>query len=509
MKGRTVFAPNEWRAKLEALDHGHHAAEVSDLDSYVPDSDVASQLWRAELLIYAGRLDEAERGLQSLKTTFEPDLEARKQLLGGEILLWRGFHDPAAAVATTVLSDAGAGAVAHARARVLEVRAATRRGDFAFVTESAPAACEAAEGTGQKQQAVIARICRAFSLTRTTEIRRASRAWSEAIAAATAIADPRWEATARLGYGLLLADFGQFDAADEQYEAALRLTEGLGYGNEFFWALCNRANLHISTGSPARAASLLEPLYREARLSGEGPAELACLSTLTLAVALESKFEQVHEIALAAVRLAEMLGIKDALLTSRMFSEWATARRGSPGREALAALLDEVNEAGLPQQQYIGRLLLADALVALRPDRAWALWNEAQTLPDADTGDAYTQLSPFVLRRLELAPIRIGAGGEFIVDPSRGWPPFFEARALFELWFAERSMEEANGTKAEAARLIGLNRSQFHDLWQRVHGLPTRNGHVPDGRPRRRASRKQEPKAGDEDRELIDRARLR
>jgi tetratricopeptide (TPR) repeat protein len=489
----TFTASAHWLAQLAALDRGELRAALQAFQADRPSDDPAHELWRAELLVYLDRLNEAEAALQRVAPA-RRDLVNRAELIVAEIALWRGVHEVASEQANaTAARVATSDMAAYSRARLLVARAAVRRGDYREALRGFDEIEPLLEQFGLGYQLGILLHCRAYCHLKLTRVGDAEEAFARALAYLDGRRIDRWAGLCHDLHGLFLAELRQSDEAEREFRTAERIADELGLVRSVLWARNNRANLLLSLGRFGEAVDALGQLIDWERRGLYGFVEANSLLTLSLALGLLDRFEEAKRAGGEAHFVAAMLRSADLELDARILLAWASARAGDAAAiEDLRDALELANGAGTEQQRFKARLCLADCLVALRPDEAVRLVQEASASPEALNADVYPRLLPVVRKRMAESPVRIGTQGEFIVDPHRcGFPNFFRAVEALERYLVDEAMVTSCGNKAKAGRLLGLERYTMHDLWSRTRGLPTRpNRTGASGAVRRRASRK-------------------
>lgn len=471
MGKRRASISEAWLAALEEIDQRGPAAALDRFEVDEPSGDPAHRLWRAEMLVYLDRLDDAAADAKAAGRLDGP-LEARRDLILAEIELWKGMTDKCEQLARATAERAAVQwPTEYTRALALIARSYVRRGRWIEAQEALREPLARAEDQGLAYTVGILLHANAYIRVKRSDFKGAGRALEQLLAHHAATGDRRWEGMGRQLNGLWLQDLTKLEIAAAEFERAIELAQPLGLMSDELWARHNLAQLYIARGRYDSAVEVLLAVLDWERSGHHGYAECNGLISLAFALRLTGKLEAARRASASAVFVAGLLKAPDLRLDAALMSAWC-----EPDASRLRELLEESDRSGTTQQRFKARLMLADHLVIERPEQAHAYWTEASYLPDAESGDAYAQLMQYVRKRMNAAPVRIGPGGELIIDFKRnGWPRLTTARDTVERWLLLEAMAAAGGNGSEAARKLEETRSKFHDRWRViVEGRPAR-----------------------------------
>lgn len=433
------------------------------------------------MAIYLDRLSDARAELSKL-TEVTGALASRRDLLSAELELWDGWHEPAQNQALALLENDQVDARITARARALTVRCAVRREDYTTALKLLPGALDAAAQFSLEHVRGILLHCASYSHLRLShDPKTTGLAFGTELAHLAAIGDARWEAICRSLHGLFLFEIGSIEAAESEYLMARKIAFELGIPREALWAENNLAQLFIATNRDEQAVALLEYLIEADRAERFGIAEANALTSLAFAFGLCGRHHDAIEAANEAIALAELHDLTGLRINAGILASWSGALRGV--KESVAALRRFIERGDLNSQQRMkATLCLADALVARRPDEAAELWAKGVDLAEGELGDAYVRLVEHVRSRMRAAPVRLGASGELIIDPAKGFLQWDVLLGTVQRWLLKEAFKRGEGCQTTAARLLGITRSRFSDKWKTLLlGRPARERYgLPD-----------------------------
>ncbi len=465
-----------WMEAIEDLDRGGLEEALKRFEYDEPTDDGAHRLWRAELFLYFDRLKDCRTECKLAGAVSSP-LEVRRRLLLAECELWEGAHEAALAEANQIAElTEGDDPAGYARSRALVARCAIRREDYLDALPLCRQAVVICDEIGLEYSVGILLHCVAFAHLKLTNTFEVTRAFTAALAHYDRTNDLRWEGKCRSLYAASHLENGSFEEAERNYARAAEVARELGVLRDELWARNNYAHFLITLSREKEAIALLRHLADEERAEGFGIPEAYCLASLAYAFALTGQFDEVLKCANESLGLAAIHSLKHIRVLSRLLVAWASVRTGeSEDSGPLRALLSELGAIGTNQEKMQATFMLADVLIESRPDEAYQLWLEGNELAEAEKLDPYTRLSKYVRQRMRAAPVRLGVGGELILDRRNGFPNLDVALETVERWLLSLAYEDAHKSKADAAEKLGVTRSRFGDRWNVcVLGEPAR-----------------------------------
>jgi tetratricopeptide (TPR) repeat protein len=447
-----------WSEELQKLDRGAYRAAVVKFASDRVDDDPAHRVWRAEVLCYLDRLEEAR---EELAVEIAPPLEARALLVEAECALWDSATESAERYAHEVLARR-TGEGERARAMAMLARAAVRRGEYAEALERIREARPAVEAAGLRHLGAVLWNAEGYARAKTGHDETLGDLFARAIATFRVLGDRRWEAIARSTCGMWLDETGRAVDAEREQTAALRIAGREGFKREATLARHNLIVLYMAAGRMAEAEGRLDEVLVAVRARADGQAEAHGLVSLAFALAMQGQTARARSAADAGALVAESIGARSMLIEARLLAAWLAAREGSA--EAIAAL--ERGRAGTGEetaaQRYRATLYLADAVAAAKPDLTTALLAEAARAPEADERSTFAMLAEYVRHRAGARPVKQTADGELVFSTRYGFPVFTEAVANLERYLVNAAMIAADGMQRDAAKLLAMSTSNLN-----------------------------------------------
>jgi tetratricopeptide (TPR) repeat protein len=452
-----------WSEELQKLDRGAYRAAVVKFASDRVDDDPAHRVWRAEVLCYLDRLEDARAELEA--APIPPELAARAALVEAETLLWEGAPDACEEAALEVAAAVDVADADRARAVALIARADVRRGEYARAVGRIRDARHGVIMAGLAHVAAILDNGEGYARTKAGRDETAIEYLDRAVAAFERMRDPRWTAIALSTRGIWYDDRGRLAEAGADYEQSLRLAGKHGFAREAAIARHNLALTYMSGGDLERAVAVFEEIRDETRGSGNGFAEAHALVSLAFAYLLQGRRREAGRAASSAAELAEISSAALMRAEAEIMLAYLDARDGQAS--AIARLRHLAATAPTSAQSYRATLYLADAIADLDPDEGADLYRRAQQLADADERSTFAGLAPYVERRLAARPVRVADTGVFVVDVrGRNFPDRRAAHAALDRFLIAAALEAAD-TQERAGLLLGEAKGNFSRLIKR------------------------------------------
>jgi ATP/maltotriose-dependent transcriptional regulator MalT len=246
---------------LGALDHGAYRDAIARYESSEPTGDAVDTIWRAEVAVYLGRLDDARVELDRLPATTDRDLANRVQILRAEIAFWDKRLDEARDLVAPVIQSTWevGDHQGHLRSTLLRARTELRRGNSAEALERLKEPRRLATVLGNDFYAGIIAHCRAFALYNLGDYKSAGHAFAEALRLLKSSEGLRWEMTCRTLHAGFLAEIGRYEDSlselDHCEQVALGTTRRRRCSRWVVTKRSSTASVTCSSGSARRATS--------------------------------------------------------------------------------------------------------------------------------------------------------------------------------------------------------------------------------------------------------------
>jgi tetratricopeptide (TPR) repeat protein len=462
---------------LAALDQGAYRDAIARFETSQPTDDAVETIWRAEVMLYLERLDEARAELDRLGTLFDRDLTNRIQTIRAEVAFWDKAIDEARELISPVIQSTWeAGDLqGHLRATLLRGRCELRQGKAAEALDLLKEPRRLATVLGNDYYAGIIAHCRAFGYYYLGEYKQTGHAFAEALHLLKRSEGLRWETSCRILYATYLAEVGRYEDSLAECDHCERASMELGLVKDALLARNSAAGTLFMLKRYDEVVARLEDLLDWERTTQHVYVETRGLITLAAALGELGRFEEAERAASEAVQLARLCGHDLARLDAEIAQTWAAGRMQRPDSASAMERIVEIADAdGNEMQKCEARLYAADVLRATKPDVARRYCDEALAFKAVEESAHVRNLFVRVERSLADGPIRLGIKGELIIDPSCGWPEYDQAVETLKRFLVLGAVSQSEGNRAEAARKLGLTRSRLHDLWRQVHGEPPR-----------------------------------
>lgn len=463
---------------LAALDHGAYREAIDRYESTGPSTDSIETIWRAEVAVYLARLDEAREELARLPVSLDRELTNRVNTLRAEILFWdKALDEAREAISPVIQSTWEIGDhQGHLRATLLRARTELRRGNSAEALERLKEPRRLATVLGNDYYAGIIAHCRAFAHYNLGDYKQAGHAFAEALRLLKSSEGLRWEMACRILHAGFLADLGNYDESLAQLDECERVALDLGLVESALYARNNAAGTLFTLGRYEEAVERLKDLLTWERATCHVFAEMVGLLTMSTALGELGRFDEAQRAASEAAHLANLSNSASTAFDADVIRNWAGARAGAvAAADSLARLVAIADESESEQQKCESRLYYADAIASTQPDRAWVLCREARAFPISEEHMRIRTLLERVETTIGSGPLRIGPGGELVIDPKAGaWPDYDLTIEAVKRFLVLGAVHASNGNRSEAARKLNLTRSRLHDIWRQIHGEPPR-----------------------------------
>lgn len=446
------------------------------------DSDPASQLWRAELLLYLDRLDDVHETIAPLEAALAPHLSEasplgacarRRQLLAAEVAYFRGNYDLATELANSCALAAEAVSDAHTamRATYDAGRILRRRGEYATSLETLLIASHMARRIESVFYEGMVAYNRAICCYELGDYDRLSEYLDTALDRLAASERLRFLALCQNLYGLILTETGEIDSGMRVFDEAERMASELGIISDLLSIANNAARALIAGQKYEEAERRLESVVE--RDSGtDHPFEaFYSLCLLSIAQVAQSKVREARRRAQQALALAESSGSEEDRFEAGLLSLRARALGGEEAAiDELRDALRRADDQGTEAHRAQARIYLSQALVAESPVEATSLCREVRASGIVPPGSwLYAELER-VEYLLAHAPISIDEHDRLIIDTRLSWPTIKSAREAAERFIYDRAMSSTRGNASAAGRLIGESRYQMHHLGRILRG---------------------------------------
>jgi tetratricopeptide (TPR) repeat protein len=466
---------------LRALDYGRYAEALERLNAgEVPGRGDESTLWRAEVLLYLDRLEEAAEALGGLGEGGEEPgtvAECRARLVRAEIAYFENRLDEAEEHARAVLSADAAREEPSlfGRAWYDLGRIARKRSEFMIALEHLLVARQYAKlAENDFLEGVIA-YNRAYSWYELSDFAATDSCYVEALERLSRSENLRYRAIVQNAYAGYLSDLDRHDEALALASDAERTSADLGIVSDMLWAGNNTARTLIRLGRYREARERMMGLLEWERATRHSSAEIVLLQQLAIAECALGLYEESVRSAGAAAHLATLSGNPSNVLDAELLGARARSLAGHPSAPAeLRALRDRADQGGFEHQRVEARIYLAESLVTTAPVEAAALCEETREFPLVAANSRFRSELERVERLVTTAPIRVEPEGIFQVDVRTQWPSLKSAREALERFLITKAVESTGGNLAAAGRLIGETRFQMHYLWKMMHDAPPR-----------------------------------
>jgi tetratricopeptide (TPR) repeat protein len=452
-----------WSEELRKLDAGAYRAAVVKFASDRVDDDPAHRVWRAEVLCYLDRLEDARAELEA--APIPPELAARAALVEAETLLWEGAPDACERRARDVAEAVNATDADLARALAMIARASVRRGEYAVAVGRIAIARPLVRAVGLEHLAAVLDNAEGYARSKTARDETIGEVFERAVAAFRQMRDPRWEAITRTTCGGWLDEMGRTSEAIAELEGALAIASRNGFEREAIWARHNLAQVHLAMGDLDGATEVLAALMDETRAARHGTTEAHGLVSLAFAYLLQGRRLEAARAAGSASAVAEMAGAEMARVEAEILAAYLRAREGE--RDGIADLRRFRVAAPAAAQCYRATLYLVDVLAPEDPAEAMELWREAEAMAEAGERSTFAGLRPYVERRLRAYPVRVDERGRFVVDlAGRNFPLRRAAHDALDRYLIAAALRSSE-THLGAARLLGETKGNFSKLVRR------------------------------------------
>jgi tetratricopeptide (TPR) repeat protein len=458
---------------LAALDSGAYREAIARFESSTPGTDPVETLWRADVALYLDRLDDARAELDRLGDVYDRDLANRAQTLRAELAFWEKSLDEARELVTPVIQSTWEAGdhQGHLRATLLRARTELRRGNFVEALERLKEPQRLATVIGNDFYAGIIAHCRAYAHYYLGELKQAGHAFAEALHLLKKTESLRWDMTCRTLHAGFLSDIGRYEEALSELEFCERVALEIGLVGAALYARNNAALTLFTLGRYDEVVARLRDLLTWERATQHIFAETLGLHLLAMALGELGKFDEAEHAAVESAQLARLANNESTAFESEVIAHWAAGRAGRPEAFAeMRRLIAVADETGSDLQRCESRLYAADIVATSHPDIAATLCREAQAFPEAHDLVRIKRLVGRVEQGYSTGPVRIGVGGELILDLDKGWPDYDAAVETVKRFLVFEAVRRSNGNRSEAARKLNLTRSRLHDVWHQLHG---------------------------------------
>lgn len=480
---------------LRELDHGGYRRAVERPDGRgIVGRQPGAELWRAEVLLYLDRLEEAAAMVDRVRALPPGGADwIRASLINAEIAHEQGEID----TAEELLQEALTSREIHdhpsllARARLRMARIAHLRQQPMLSLEGLLVARQLAQQTGNayvEGQIASGRAACWFALGKEAETETCHQEAIELLSRAEGL---RRHAAAKLEYAAFLSEIGRHDEALSLATAAERTASEIGIQRDLVRAVECAARALVGLGRYAEAVERTGMVLDRPQTSRRPGAEIPALKIRAEAAFALGHFDLASSAAETARARAEASGDEGDVFDARLLAARARAKAREQSAVAeLRSLKGEADASGSERRRLESRLYLAEALTGVSPLEAEVLCAEAKAFALASADRHLRAELGRVERLVETAPLRQEGEGIFTVDVRSQWPSLKSAREALERFLITKAVDECGGNLAAAGRLLGESRFQMHYLWKQMHDESARERAAADGkRPRTRRPR--------------------
>jgi tetratricopeptide (TPR) repeat protein len=465
---------------LDHIDHGHVRDALASIDR--APTDTAGRLWRAELLLYLDRYEDAASEVDSLAGALDAHLAEptsvgscarRRRLLAAEVAYFRGQYGEATALVDAVAAAAeAAGDEQHAmRAAYDSGRILRRCGEYATSLETLLVASHIAQRLENAFYGGLIGYNRAICCYELGDYERLGTYLAEARERLMATEQLRFFGLCENLRGLVLTETGSVDEGLSVLTEAERIARALGVHSDLLSIASNAARASIGTGRFADAEARLSQLVDTASPERLTMAEFYPLCLMSVAQCMRGGVRESRRSAQLALAVAERAGSDDDRFEANLLVLRARGLQGEEDAlETLRRMLAEADRRGTEYQRVQARVYLAHALIADSPVEATTLCREARAMGIVPAGNWMSTELERVEELLARAPIRVDERDRLIIDTNLSWPTIKSAREATERFIYDRAMQATGGNASAAGRLIGESRYQMHHLGRILRG---------------------------------------
>lgn len=462
-------------AALDALLEGKYKGALADCERGIAPQGPEGYIWRAELDLYLDRLQDAEAHLDTMPDVSGTVLAGRVAYVRGEIAYWR--YDASAdtwVARARELADQHGDILLAARVAHLESRRLLRRSKAIEALALLDPIAKTVDALGNKYLLGRCLMTRAHAELLLGKFQRSGLNFASAISLLGEHEGLRWEAECRILHAVLLTDIGRNQRALEECEVAERVVEPLGIVSAVLCARGNMARVLLAERQYDRVLERLSAITSMIREQHQVYIEVPALEMATIAAFLASRIDDVAQLAGELEVAGKKTGNGNSRTVGRIFGAWSAARLGAMSRdEAIDTISAAQSTREHSDTRAMAHALAADLAIGVRPDLVERHVGEAETLAGDDIV-VRSLIVGSVIRRSQTAAIRISPKGEFVIDPSRGWPSWDEIFVAVRAFAVTAAVAQNGGRRADAARTLNMSRSRLHDLAKLVDGQPVR-----------------------------------
>jgi tetratricopeptide (TPR) repeat protein len=351
------------------------------------------------------------------------------------------------------------------RARLILVRAAVRAGRFEEARAELPGLRRdlvAAEVVNELRVAVCDYLM-GFVCIKAGEYDEAEALLELSLAAFRQIGVTRWAAWALSLLGVFHTDLHDFEAAERSLAEAESMAAEMGCVAGMLTCRGNLARARIAGGRIDEAIESLRDSLTWVTSEAQVVPAMNARLLLAFALGYQGHKEEARRVAGELVAMACEIRNREFELHGQILAAWVNGH--TDGLRSLVAL-------GLhSDHERTAWLYLAD--LAGRTDEAAAMLERATSIERENGGNPWDRLADRVRSRIHSCPIQYETN-RLVIDLGRGLPNFNEAMGAVRRFLVTAALDRADGNQTQAAALVGLTRSVFHDHVCRAEGRPTR-----------------------------------
>ncbi len=476
MHGRASQSASVSIALLSLIDGGDFDGAQAVLSSMEDDGSANFLLAMVELALYRDDLETADRLLDEVVPGSRSE-QRRTRLLAAELRFWQEAYEETRSILDPLIDEIDEGfddLRIAIRAKLLRARCAIRTGAYADAAALAQEPARLAQASCDRYLIASATHVRGFIAARMGRNDEALRLLANAAERFGDVGARRWHAGSRSFRAAVLSNDGRHREAIAECDEVTYIAAELGIWRDMIISEHNAARALILSERADHAIRRLETLIQEERCARFAYLELMTLYLLAFAYVLVEDVAGAARVGAEIARFADAVPCEISSFDGRLIAAWAAASSGEAEHvEALAGLVLAAEAVEDRERAIDGRVLLADRLVANRPEFALAL-QQAARKTDVIRDQILTET---VLRRVEC---RLGGGQLLFGAMSSLCPVGGESGSDFDetldgvrRYLLLNSYLAAGGNQSEAGRRIGLARSRFNHLWlQLFHDVP-------------------------------------
>lgn len=444
--------------------------QAAKLIERVPDlTELRASAIKAHILIYQGRLSEAEEVLQSSEDKIDDETNLKDTAEFGlaktELLYWRGEYEAAEKQLQNVLGIYRIKGDGFGQARALSVlgRIYRRQGQYELAKKHLDEALDVIEAqTDVDTDFLIGMI--SFNLGvihhQLGELGQAESLYNKAIKLLKKTEDGRYYAGVLNSYAILLRAKGRYNEAAELFQKAIHYFSESAVFDDLGHATNNLAYTYIRLGNYKAAADLLQESLELRRRATDIAGESMTLELMGVLHLEQGRLEEARQVLYSAIQLAELAKNDQEKAFALITLGRVLATQG-----ALDESKEKLDEALRLAIQLKSKMLECESCTYLAEVYArkgegviaYEYLQRAKNLLNGYT-DAYIKTQ---IERIEalLKEEKIKTSGGVFVIKSSFLPTWREAHESLGKFLLTEALQRAHGSQVRAAELLGVTKA--------------------------------------------------